>query len=123
MKRLITIFAIFVCLALAVQAEALKSDSKAVVMGYAYANYVDPPIKTRLNDQIVIGVELEGMSRADESDVMHLLCEAEKQDQGLADAIADSLRAICKLKGTVALVPPGSLPNDGKVIDDQRRYE
>jgi phenylacetate-CoA ligase len=28
-----------------------------------------------------------------------------------------------KLRGRVELVPPGSLPNDGKVIEDRRRYD
>ena len=37
-------------------------------------------------------------------------------------ALADSLRAITKLGGAVELVTPGSLPNDGKVIEDARTY-
>ncbi|MBU0608992.1 MAG: DUF4838 domain-containing protein, partial [Armatimonadetes bacterium] len=41
---------------LALQAEARKVDPEAVVMGYAYANYVKPPRNTKLNDHIVIGV-------------------------------------------------------------------
>ena len=28
-----------------------------------------------------------------------------------------------KLRGRVELVPPGSLPNDGKVIEDRRSYD
>ena len=71
------------------------------------------------------------VTRAGESDAMRLLCEAESgapgsdpgSDGGLAEAIGESLQAVCKLKGTVELVPPGSLPNDGKVIDDQRKYD
>jgi phenylacetate-CoA ligase len=39
-----------------------------------------------------------------------------------AEAIAESLQAVCKLRGAVELVPPGSLPNDGKVISDERSY-
>jgi phenylacetate-CoA ligase len=30
---------------------------------------------------------------------------------------------VCKLRGEVTLVVPGSLPNDGKVIEDTRKYE
>ncbi|MFV1964416.1 MAG: DUF4838 domain-containing protein [Pirellulaceae bacterium] len=41
---------------LEVQREAEKIDPRAVVMGYAYANYVDPPRQTQLNDRVVIGV-------------------------------------------------------------------
>jgi phenylacetate-CoA ligase len=43
--------------------------------------------------------------------------------EGLANAIAASLQEACKLKGAVELVEAGSLPNDGKVIDDQRSYD
>jgi hypothetical protein len=42
--------------ALAVQAEARKIDANAVVIAYAYANYLMPPIKTKLNENIVIGI-------------------------------------------------------------------
>ena len=28
-----------------------------------------------------------------------------------------------KLRGKIELVPPGTLPNDGKVIEDQRTYD
>ena len=35
---------------------ARKHDPEAVVMGYAYANYVDPPAKTTLNDHVIIGI-------------------------------------------------------------------
>ncbi len=41
----------------------------------------------------------------------------------LAQAIAASIRAVCNLRGEVAFEPLGSLPNDGKVIDDTRKYE
>jgi phenylacetate-CoA ligase len=38
-------------------------------------------------------------------------------------ALAEAIRDVTKLRGEVALVAPGSLPNDGKVIDDIRRYD
>ncbi len=41
---------------LAVQKEAEKVDPHAVVMGYAYANYVKAPRNTKLNDRIIIGI-------------------------------------------------------------------
>ena len=41
---------------LAVQKEADKIDPNAVVMGYAYANYVNPPRQAKLNERVVIGV-------------------------------------------------------------------
>jgi phenylacetate-CoA ligase len=32
------------------------------------------------------------------------------------------MRDITKLRAEVELVSPGSLPNDGKVIEDKRKY-
>ncbi len=43
-------------------------------------------------------------------------------DEHLAHAIEATLRELVKVRGDVAFVPPGSLPNDGKVIDDVRIY-
>ena len=60
------------------------------------------------------------VDRIEHNDVMTLRCEA-TGDAGLAARIAESIQAVCKLKGEVELVAPGSLPNDGKVIDDIRK--
>ena len=57
------------------------------------------------------------------NDRMTLRVETTTAADGLADAVARSLRDLTKLRGDVALVAAGSLPNDGKVIDDQRRYD
>ena len=43
--------------------------------------------------------------------------------QSLAAAIAETLQAVCKIRGHVEVVAPGSLPNDGKVIADLRSYK
>jgi phenylacetate-CoA ligase len=61
------------------------------------------------------------VSRSGETDVMTLKAESRTQDAALAQAVGESLRAVTKL-GAVELVAPGSLPNDGKVIDDARSY-
>src|SRR5437660_6149355 len=55
-------------------------------------------------------------------DRMTLKCEARDRPAGLGEAIVASIRDVTKLRGEVELVPPGSLPNDGKVIEDQRKY-
>ncbi len=63
------------------------------------------------------------VTREGDSDAMTLHCEVDSgADAALITAIAESLQACCKLKGAVEAVAPGSLPNDGKVIDDQRSY-
>ena len=41
----------------------------------------------------------------------------------LAQKISDAIRDVTKLRGDVELVSPGSLPNDGKVIEDARSYK
>lgn len=46
-----------------------------------------------------------------------------ESDSGNADQYASSVVDALKLKGKIEIVPVGSLPNDGKVIDDQRVYE
>jgi phenylacetate-CoA ligase len=42
---------------------------------------------------------------------------------GLAAKIGEAIRDVTKLRGEVVLVLPGSLPNDGKVIEDARSYK
>ena len=60
----------------------------------------------------------------DMNDRMTLNCElADGGGDALARAIADSMREMTKLRGEVTFCAPGSLANDGKVIDDVRKYE
>jgi phenylacetate-CoA ligase len=56
------------------------------------------------------------------NDRMTLKCEAKDPPAGLAEAIVASMRDVMKLRGEVELAAPGALPNDGKVIDDTRKY-
>ena len=58
--------------------------------------------------------------RDGEKDAMTVQVEAEGGD---VIACQDSVMAILKLKGEVEIVAPGKLPNDGKVIDDEREYD
>jgi phenylacetate-CoA ligase len=59
------------------------------------------------NDRMTLRAELKAGSAA----------------QGLTDAVAASIRDVTKLRGEVQWVPSGSLPNDGKVIEDARKYD
>jgi phenylacetate-CoA ligase len=61
--------------------------------------------------------------RAGEQDAMTLLVECAAPSSGLADAVAATLQSVTKLKGQVEVVAPGTLPNDGKVIADERSYK
>jgi phenylacetate-CoA ligase len=62
------------------------------------------------------------VTRVGEADAMTLKAESSVTDSGLQQAVAESLRAVMKLGGAVELLSPGSLPNDGKVIEDARTY-
>jgi len=57
------------------------------------------------------------------NDRLMLRAETAGAPEGLAQALAQSLRDITKLRGEVELCTPGTLPNDGKVIDDERRHD
>jgi phenylacetate-CoA ligase len=58
------------------------------------------------NDQMMLKVETD-VSRA----------------EGLDQRVSEAIREVTKLRGAVELLSPGSLPNDGKVIEDARRYQ
>lgn len=60
------------------------------------------------------------VTRANEQDQMLLLAECASPSPQLAEDAAASLQAVTKMRGEVRLVAPGSLPNDGKMISDER---
>jgi phenylacetate-CoA ligase len=60
------------------------------------------------------------VTRDNEQDAMTLMAETAASDASLEGAVAATLQAVTKLKGAVKLVAPGSLPNDGKAIADER---
>ena len=57
------------------------------------------------------------------NDQMVLQVETLETAAGLAHQLAEALREVTKLRGEVQMLPPGSLPNDGKVIEDARSYK
>ncbi len=63
------------------------------------------------------------VDQADGQDRMTLHCEVEAASAGLADAIVATLREVTKLRGEVRLRKPDELANDGKVIEDARKYD
>ncbi len=60
------------------------------------------------DDRMQLNVEVGDLSNAPE---------------GLAERIGTALREVTKLRGDIVLAAPGSLPNDGRVIEDARSYE
>jgi phenylacetate-CoA ligase len=60
------------------------------------------------------------VTRVNEQDAMTLHAECGTPIDGLGEAVMATLQAATKLKGNVTFVAPGTLPNDGKVIADER---
>jgi phenylacetate-CoA ligase len=58
------------------------------------------------------------------NDVMTLKVESAcSGPDALAAKIGEAIRDVTKLRGAVEVLLPGSLPNDGKVIEDARSYK
>jgi phenylacetate-CoA ligase len=60
------------------------------------------------------------VTREGETDVMTLKGECNSASEALRSDVAATLRTVTKLQGAVELVASGTLPNDGKVIADER---
>ena len=63
------------------------------------------------------------VTREKEADAMTLSAETATPADALREAVAATLRVVTKLSGNVTLVAPGSLPNDGKAISDERKND
>lgn len=63
------------------------------------------------------------VTNPDNVDSFSLQCECSSNSAVLIDEIQNSIRDVTKLRGAVEIVEPGSLANDGKVIDDCRVFE
>jgi phenylacetate-CoA ligase len=60
------------------------------------------------------------VTRTNEQDSMTLMAECAPHDSALEAALAETLQSVTKVRGAAKLVAPGTLPNDGKVIADER---
>ena len=60
------------------------------------------------------------VARSNEADVFTMKLETEIGEAGRYES---TVQEILKLRGRIEICAPGTLPNDGKVIDDQRSYE
>ena len=63
------------------------------------------------------------VGREGEQDVMTLRAESADTGDDVSAQIAETVQSVCKVRGAVELVSPGSLPNDGVVIADERSYD
>lgn len=96
-----------------------RADQTTKVRGmFVHAKQVDEIAKRFaevLRARLVVSGEMA-------SDAMALHIEVQGSPEGLASRVGDAIRDVTKLRGDVVLVAPGSLPNDGKVIEDARSY-
>lgn len=94
-----------------------RADQRTKVKGM----FVDPAQIARVEASYegVLKARLTVLRR-DEQDHMELLVETSEQTEGLDERLRAALREHTGLAGSVKLVAPGSLPNDGKVISDER---
>ena len=97
-----------------------RADQTAKVRGmFVHASQVAEVIKRHpeiARARLVVEGEMA-------NDRMTLHVEAATAPEGLAQAVTHSVRELTKLRCEVLLAAPGSLPNDGKVIEDARRYD
>ena len=93
-----------------------RADQTAKVRGmFVHPRQIDD-IRRRFN---AARARLE-ITSEEGRDRMVLLLEVEGAEEGLVERVAEAIRAVTGLRGEVRLVPPGTLPNDGKIIDDLR---
>jgi len=98
-----------------------RADQTTKVKGmFVHPSQVDQAVKRHPE---ILKARLVVSHDAGRNDIMTLRCEAKTRNDALAQSIADSLREVCKLRGEIEFVDAGSLPNDGKVIEDLRKYD
>ncbi|MCA1951726.1 MAG: AMP-binding protein [Hyphomicrobiales bacterium] len=94
-----------------------RADQRTKVKGM----FVDPAqIAEIAREHAGLGRLRLVVTREAEQDAMLLRAESESFAPELAEALGAALRRVTGLKGAVELHPMGSLPNDGRVIADER---
>ena len=97
-----------------------RADQTAKVRGmFVHPGQVAEVLKRHpelLRVRLVVAGELA-------NDRMTLRVETNSAADGLPAAVAASVRDVTKLRCDVELLAPGSLPNDGKLIEDSRSYD
>jgi phenylacetate-CoA ligase len=98
-----------------------RADQTTKVKGmFVHPSQIDQVVKRHPE---LIRARLSVEHDEQRNDRMTLVCEARGANDALAGAVAEALRESTKLRGEVRFVAPGSLPNDGKVIEDLRKYD
>ena len=96
-----------------------RADQRTKVKGM----FVDP---AQINDiskrHPALGRLRLVVTRENEQDVMTLKAESHGNGEIVVEELEETIQTVCKVRGRVELVGAGSLPNDGKVISDERDY-
>ena len=93
-----------------------RADQTTKVKGM----FVRPELVVEVGKRHALGRVRLVVTRSGEQDAMTLMAECASPEASLAEAVASTLQSVTKLKGEVKLVASGSLPNDGKLIADER---
>jgi len=98
-----------------------RADQTTKVKGmFVHPSQVDLVVKRHPE---IVKARLSVEHDAARNDRMRLRCEVRNGGDALSQAIAESVRDVCKVRGEVEFADIGSLPNDGKVIEDLRKYD
>jgi phenylacetate-CoA ligase len=98
-----------------------RADQTTKIKGmFVHPSQVDQVIKRHAE---IVKARLTVDHDADRNDRMRLRCEVRGRSDALAQAIAGTVREVCKLRSEVEFADIGSRPNDGKVIEDLRKYD
>ena len=97
-----------------------RADQTTMVRGmFVHPGQVDQVVKRFpevLKARLVVSGEMA-------NDQLHLHVETSQATEALQAAVAQAVRDITKLRAEVVFTTPGSLANDGKVIEDARSYK
>jgi phenylacetate-CoA ligase len=97
-----------------------RADQTTKVRGmFVHPGQVDQVVKRFpevLKARLVVSGEMA-------NDQLHLHVESSQATEALQTALAQTVRDITKLRADIVMVLPGSLANDGKVIEDARSYK
>ena len=97
-----------------------RADQTTKVRGmFVHPGQVDQVVK-RFPEVVKARLVVSGEMANDQ---LHLHVESSQATEALQTALAQAVRDITKLRADIVMVLPGSLANDGKVIEDARSYK
>ena len=97
-----------------------RADQTTKVRGmFVHPGQVDQVVK-RFPEVVKARLVVSGEMANDQ---LHLHVESSQATEALQTALAQAVRDITKLRAVIVMVLPGSLANDGKVIEDARSYK